>query len=250
MNFNDFLRSEINRLMDSNILFKLELEKITNHQTDPSKFFLISSYDQGIEANFFKNNSEFDKHIGILKNIRMDDPRKYTKYDLTLVIYEDINGDYTLRISLKNNDQNIFRIFYGESVQQLGTTELERKFFSNLNNILVVNILKIKYKFLTEHIIMSIIIVLFRYVIPSVFDNFDKNYEYKSVSLDIESLKRANKELSEILELIFFIDRDVFKYKKFTEDITKVETTQLIKWTNEFSIIKSDQQLVYIHNSK
>ena len=65
MNFNDFLRSEINRLMDSNILFKLELEKITNHQTDPSKFFLISSYDQGIEANFFKNNSEFDKHIGI-----------------------------------------------------------------------------------------------------------------------------------------------------------------------------------------
>lgn len=250
MNFNDFLRSEINRLMDSNILFKLELEKITNHQTDPSKFFLISSYDQGIEANFFKNNSEFDKHIGILKNIRMDDPRKYTKYDLTLVIYEDINGDYTLRISLKNNDQNIFRIFYGENVQQLGTTELEKKFFSNLNNILVVNILKIKYKFLTEHIIMSIIIVLFRYVIPSVFDNFDKNYEYKSVSLDIESLKRANKELSEILELIFFIDRDVFKYKKFTEDITKVETTQLIKWTNEFSIIKSDQQLVYIHNSK
>lgn len=250
MNFNDFLRSEINRLMDSNILFKLELEKITNHQTDPSKFFLISSYDQGIEANFFKNNSEFDKHIGILKNIRIDDPRKYTKYDLTLVIYEDINGDYTLRISLKNNDQNIFRVFYGESVQQLGTTELEKKFFSNLNNILVVNILKIKYKFLTEHIIMSIIIVLFRYVIPSVFDNFDKNYEYKSVSLDIESLKRANKELSEILELIFFIDRDVFKYKKFTEDITKVETTQLIKWTNEFSIIKSDQQLVYIHNSK
>lgn len=250
MNFNDFLRSEINRLMDSNILFKLELEKITNHQTDPSKFFLISSYDQGIEANFFKNNSEFDKHIGILKNIRIDDPRKYTKYDLTLVIYEDINGDYTLRISLKNNDQNIFRVFYGESVQQLGTTELERKFFSNLNNILVVNILKIKYKFLTEHIIMSIIIVLFRYVIPSVFDNFDKNYEYKSVSLDIESLKRANKELSEILELIFFLDRDVFKYKKITEDITKVETTQLIKWTNEFSIIKSDQQLVYIHNSK
>ena len=250
MNFNDFLRSEINRLMSSNILFKLELEKITNNQTDPSNFFLISSYDQGIEANFFKNNSEFDKHIGILKNIRTDDPGKYTKYDLTLVIYEDINGDYTLRISLKNNDQNIFKVFYGESVQQLGTTELERKFFSNLNNILVVNILKIKYKFLTENIIMSVIIVLFRYVIPSVFDNFDKNYEYKSISLDIDSLKRANKELSEILELIFFIDRDVFKYKKFTEDITKVETTQLIKWTNEFSIIKSDQQLVYIHNSK
>ena len=68
--------------------------------------------------------------------------------------------------------------------------------------------------------------------------------------MDIDSLKRANKELSEILELIFFIDRDVFKYKKFTEDITKVETSRLIKWKNEFSIIKSDQQLVYIHNSK
>ena len=41
MNFNDFLRSEINRLMSSNILFKLESEKITNNQTDPSNFFNI-----------------------------------------------------------------------------------------------------------------------------------------------------------------------------------------------------------------
>ena len=110
MNFNDFLRSEINRLMSSNILFKLELEKITNNQTDPSKFFLISSYDHGIEANFFKNNTEFDKHISVLKNISIDDPDKYTKYDIAMVIYEDIHGDYSLRISLKNNNQNIFRV--------------------------------------------------------------------------------------------------------------------------------------------
>ena len=250
MNFNDFLRSEINRLMSSNILFKLELEKITNNQTDPSKFFLISSYDHGIEANFFKNNTEFDKHISVLKNISTDDPDKYTKYDIGMVIYEDIYGDYTLRISLKNNNQNIFRIFYGESVELLGSTELEKKFFSNLNNILVVNVLKIKYKFLSEHIITGFIIVLFRYIIPSIYDNYDKNYEYKSVTMDINSLKNANKELSEILDLIFLLDRDVFKYRKYTEDIAKVGTPQLIKWVNELYILKSDQQLVYVHNSK
>ena len=248
MNFNDFLRSEINRLMDSNILFKLELEKITNNQSDPANFFLISSHKNGIEANFFKNSTEFHKHISVLKEVDIEDPKKYTKYTIGMVIYEDVHGDYTLRIALKNNNQNIFKIFYGDDVQKLGASTLEKQFFSTLNNILVVNILKIKKKFLTEFIVIGFIIVLFRYIIPSVYENHEGNYEYKSISMDVESLRNANKEITEILELIFLIDRDVFKYRKYSDDISKVETTNLIKWTNEVDLLKSDQQLIYIHN--
>ena len=66
--------------------------------------------------------------------------------------------------------------------------------------------------------------------------------------MDVESLRNANKEITEILELIFLIDRDVFKYRKYSDDISKVETTNLIKWTNEIDLLKSDQQLIYIHN--
>ena len=242
MDFKNFLKSELNRLFSDNMLIKLGLEEISNNKIDPNNFFMVSSYDSGIEANFFKNTTEFSTHLSILKNVLQNDPR-FKKYKIKLdVNKEDIN-DYSITIRVSNDSQHLFRIFYNK-IESFGLqNEIEQY---NDNSFLKIDIFKVKRKNLSEFLTISFIVCLFKYIIPSVYSNFNEKREILSHTFDLNTLRKEHYELFQMLETIFLLDRNIEKYKDITRNIISLDDgTKYEIWTIDIDMLISKNQLVY-----
>ena len=242
--FINFLKSEIKRLFSSNIFFKLELEKECNNLIDPNNFFLVSSYDKGIESNFFKRTTEFATHVSVLKNVSVDD-HKYRRYKINIdIIQESEKYRYSIKIRVSNYVQKYFKILYN-SAEEFGA----KNKFPNWedDSFLTINVFNVHDYFLTESLFMIFIISLFKYIIPAVHGNFKKtNIQYNVYNFDLFTFKKNTQAFSDMMETIFFLDRDLKEYKKAKDTILKYDNETLSEIIGiEIDLLISDYQLIY-----